>query len=109
MTMRDKIVAIIEDGLGDGLDLGDLAGVILAALPGMIPELVWVDAPSFGYVDHDTQMSGQYWIGGSLYGHWTVTGFRDFAGLTYPTLEAAKAATNAHHRAAMCKAMGWAT
>jgi hypothetical protein len=107
MTMRDEIVGIIEDGLDDGLDLHDVADAIIAALPGMIPELVWIDSPTFGYMNHDTQMSGQYWVGriGRL---WVVTGHRSFTGLSYPTREAAKAAANAHRRAAMCKAMGWA-
>ena len=107
-TMRDKIAAIIDKNLPEDYDFGvEAAAAIIAALPGMVVPLVWDKAPTVGYAENVTQMSGQYWIGGSLHGDWVVTGFSHFVGKTFPTLEAAKAAANAHNAAAVCKAMGW--
>ena len=102
MTMRDRIAAIRYFGTNTGHGVAD---AILAALPGMVPDLVWSKAPTVGYAENVTQMSGQYWIG-KVGGAWVVTGFSYFVGLTFPTLESAKSAANAHNAAAVCKAMG---
>jgi hypothetical protein len=106
-TMQHRIATIIDDMFLDGPDAA--ARAILAALPGMVPDLVWDEALTVGYTKNVTQMSGQYWIGGRLGGPWVVTGCRYFVGCTFPTIEDAKAAANAHNRAAIAKAAGWTT
>ena len=125
MTMRDEIAAIIHAGTKQALsdyDIADdvirndpeiaeadraTADAIIADLPGMVVPLVWSKAQTVGYAENVIQRSGQYRIG-NVGADWVVTGFSHFVGLTYPTLEAAKAAANAHNAAAVCKAMGLA-
>jgi hypothetical protein len=113
--MRDKIAAIFEDACNDGLDAHCAADAIIAALPGMMAELVWQVmevkpkcAP--GLWDQCYTPFGLYEIhtftgkGGAFY-----LKTPDYGRLSECECHtAAKAAANAHHRAAMCKAMGWA-
>ena len=103
--MRDKIAAVIVENracqnwsnpLPADLELAD---AILAALRGRIPELVW-------------QNNGNHWAGGYGFvvrkfgGEYTLT-IRNQFDQKYPSIEAAKTAANAHHRAAIAKAAGW--
>jgi hypothetical protein len=90
MTMRDQNL--------------QLADAILAALPGMIPDLVWK-------VSHHSngQLAGDYYICLNP-GHATKPLRLNFLGefVDYSAnLEAAKAAANAHQRAAIAQAAGW--
>jgi hypothetical protein len=102
-TMQHRIATIIDDMFLDGPDAA--ARAILAALPGMIPDLVWEG-------DHDA--SGKYSVDGDPgnyeylhfdHPYWDYSGRED--GIWFPTKEAAKAAANAHNRAAIAKAAGW--
>jgi hypothetical protein len=107
MTMRDEIVGIIEDGLGDGLDLHDLADAIIAALPGMIPELVWES----GVVDCAKLSQGGKYVACSTSPPGSWAWWLDCDGQTrevHNSQKSAKAAANAHHRLSVRKAMGWA-
>jgi len=130
-TMREKIAAVIVanracDNWHEPLpaDL-ELADAILAALPGMVPELVWEvpDERHFargdchGYTEQIAYLDKLDWY--RIYpvsdNEWMwVRQFR----MVYhdgqrredvPRIspDDAKAAADAHHRAAMCKAMGW--
>ena len=105
--MRDKIAAMALDAInGVHEDSGNRAehaerftDAILAALPGMVPELVW-------------QNNGNHWAGGYGFvvrkfgGEYTLT-IRNQFDQKYPGIEAAKTAANAHHRAAIAKSAGW--
>ena len=110
MTMRDKIAAII----GGTITGRERADAIIAALPGMIPELVWdglqEDRGDGSADDTADYQSGDYLIkmgfGSDSY-FWNVDIGMDFVS-SHDDPDTAKAAANAHHRAAMCKAMGWA-
>jgi len=108
--IRDKIAAVIVENracqnwsnpLPADLELAD---AILAALPGMVPDLVWE-------VSHHSngQRAGGYYICINP-GHATkplkLTFLGEFVDYS-ANLEAAKAAANAHHRAAIAKAAGW--
>jgi len=131
MTMRDKIAALMWRT--QAVDVGAPASVanartpeafsdesqetrdtwlkqadaILAALPGMVPELVW-EGPSFGFYSAPT-IGGIFraaWDTSPRDGdHYTMQFDRDEVEM-FPTFDAAKAAANAHHRAAVCEAMG---
>jgi hypothetical protein len=98
--MRDKIADVLECHEGEWT-VYVLADAILAAMPGMIPELVW-------------QNNGNHWAGGYGFvvrqfgGEYTLT-IRNQFDQKYPSIEAAKTAANAHHRAAIAKAAGWTT
>lgn len=112
MTMRDQIAAIVAD-LYDSEDVMSVhcalvADAILAALPGMIPDLVW------------DERSKTYWAAQTATGMAYITQYpgmsKSFALNTemlsvgyLNTLEDAKAAAEAHHRAAIAQAAGWST
>ena len=89
------------------------ADAILAALPGMIPDLVWENGPShiyFVYGNLYKDLCGYNFTtedivvdeGFSLY-----FGEIQIAAELFCTPEDAKAAANAHNRAAIAKAAGW--
>ena len=99
MTMRDRIAAVIWDNRGKRHDR--IADAILAALPGMVPELVWVgDARWPGSL-----VSSGYSIEEQDEDSWSAS-MADDSIHCFGTLEDAKAAANAHHRAAVCEALG---
>ena len=102
--LRDKIAAVIDANYdmprGHDLNVTYLANAILAALPDMIPDLVWYKTTS-GTGKFPAWVSDPYLIVESL----TFGGFH-MRGREYPTLEAAKAACNAHHKAQIIAALG---
>ena len=111
MTMRDKIASIIADATEDGLDAADVAGAILAALPGMVPDLAWKDEGDGFYratISEETPREFYEVFGSSaiFYATRHSGGSYILLGDKHSTIEDAKAAANAHHRAAVCKAMG---
>ena len=104
MSIRDKIAEIVTES-HKGVSLGipnDLwaADAILAALPDMIPDLVWRDITAgFGTTDYfimPVPSSGEF----RVYG---IKGDYDNSA-QYPDLDSAQAAANTHNRAAF-KAM----
>ena len=117
--MRDKIAAMALDAInGVYEDSGNRAehaerftDAILAALPGMVPDLVWEDiggyhyrapAPLLGNIRIESYTEGKFDV------VWSVPGFCDvLVPEGFPTIEAAKAAANTHHRAAIAKSAGW--
>ena len=112
--MRDKLIEIIGDALIESMgDHSAVADAFLAALPGVIPDLVWEDiggyhyrapAPLLGNIRIESYTEGKFDV------VWSVPGFCDvLVPEGFPTIEAAKAAANAHHRAAIAKAAGWTT
>jgi len=106
MNARDKIAEIIHNSVFhlNGLPrvtiiTKDVADAILAALPDMIPDLVWMrngDHHAGGYGHVIRKMGSQF----------VLTG-RNSHARQFDTIEAAKAAANAHHKAQLAKAMGW--
>jgi len=117
--MRDKIAAVIAETLGEEHQMDNhVANAILAALPGMIPDMVWerADLCCWG----ETAKNG---MGGSYRMTWefgvgpkgedtffTVQFNYDglYAGWSFDA-DLATSAANAHHRAAIAKAAGWTT
>jgi hypothetical protein len=137
MTMRDQIAALlwrteaVDSGTPQSVIDGrtpeafadqspelrrkwfKYADAIFAALPGMGPDLVW-DEISEGFhratVNENHPREAYEILGNSAvcYAIHIVCGTTAKVGETYhPTMEAAKAAANAHHRAAIAKAAGW--
>jgi len=111
MTMRDTIASIIADATEDGLDAADVAGIIIAALPGMVPDLVWKNESDGFYratISEDTPREFYEVLGNSaiVYAMRHAGGSYILIGDKHSTIEAAKAAASAHNRAAVCKAMG---
>ena len=101
MTMRDKLAAIIDKNLPEDYDFGvEAADAIIAALPGMVHDLVWdetkwpLESDLFGYVI-DKRNENSFFV----YHPHNRPQWRS-------TLEAAKAAANAHNRLAFCKMIG---
>ena len=119
--MRDKLIEIIGDALIESMgDHSAVADAFLAALPGMIPELVWEGVADDCFIQcdmgiHSYQLCVMDTLERSCDYAWYVVycqnGLRDaHVNTEHPqTLEAAKAAANAHHRAAIAKAAGWTT
>ena len=96
--MRDKLIEIIGDALIESMgDHSAVADAILAALPGMIPDLVWehvggyhyrAPAPLLGTIRIESYTEGGVDV------VWSVPGFCDTLVHGYfPTIEAAKANT----------------
>lgn len=106
--LRDKIADVGYMGTTIGHGVAD---AIIAALPDMMPDLVWED-------DRDTYSAS------SILGVFDIYCCPEYAWLVqmdghddswvkypegdigFPTLEAAKAAANAHYRAQIMKALG---
>jgi hypothetical protein len=124
--MRDKIAAMALDAInGVYEDSGNRAehaerftDAILAALPGMVPDLVWegVEDDCFIQCDmgiHSYQLCVMDALERSCDYAWYVVycqnGLKDaHVNTDHPqTLKAAKAAANTHHRAAIAKSAGW--
>ena len=100
MTMRDKIAAVQYFGTTIGHGAAD---AIIAALPRMVPDLVWDDS--------GRSLSGGYRIVQRNKAYMLHVADH-FAGLTTAThawadsIKEAKDMANVHNRAAVCKAMG---
>ena len=99
MTTRDKIAAVQYFGnIGHGA-----ADAIIAALPDMVPDLVWDDSGE--------SLSGGYRIVQRNKAYMLHVADH-FAGLTTAThawtdsIKEAKDVANVHNRAAVCKALG---
>ena len=112
MNMRDKIEAIIWDYCKDDEAFADTADAILAALPDMIAPLVWRGVESDCFVSSDLDGARSYEL--CVYDTlerpcdylWDVRYVVGQGEIHIPcanpsTLEAAKAAANTHHRAAI--------
>ena len=115
ITMRDKIAAIIQN-MPEVACASEVADAILAAMPGMIPGLVWEDKHTVVLSSSAATRNGKYHVAfdddvDAWYASLEI-GDHDCPIMIEPldvdTFAAAKVAANAHHRAAMCKAMGWA-
>ena len=108
-NLRDKIAEIVQSNCMENKEEGywDAAYEILAALPGMIPDLVWDGFKSgayeiivheggiadlFCHAERDEDNEPEFIKGGYL---------------TLVSMDDLKAAANAHHRAKLIKAMGW--
>lgn len=101
--MRDKLAKVIVDANLRNKTAGETADDIIQALPGMVKPLVWLPDPghldcafcdTFGMYQITTEDAVILWIGHAE------------DGIVFPTLEAAQAAANAHHQAAIMRAMG---
>jgi len=99
--LRDEPCAFKRQCFRDGWDAA------IAALPDMVRPLVWYD---YGTVEAPTSMGSVVEQNGGFYrirqvslGTWIIEG--DLNG-EHPTLEAAKAAAQAHHTAAIVSAFG---
>ena len=108
--MRDKLIKFMQNrgsAFGRPMTSVEIADGWIAALPNMVPELVWEDCPDFfsATVAAKTYRSGQYRIGKFESGY-CVTGFPQFVGQRFDTLDEAKAAANAHHAAALMSSLG---
>jgi hypothetical protein len=96
---------------GEG-DEHDCADAILAALPGMVPDLQWEDF-SGGGSRATAWGKARYlimeWRDGRCEVVESYPGYQgdNLSGGFHPNIEAAKAAANAHHRAAVAKAARW--
>jgi len=108
MTMRDQIAAVIAETLGEEHQMDNhVADAILAALPGMIPELFWLGNRTYG------SMFDYRIYSTSPHGYFSVFWERDPYGSRVRIAKglrgeaAAEAAANAHHRAAIAKVAGW--
>lgn len=101
--LRDKIAAVIADTLGEEHPMDEhVADAIIAALPGLVPDLVWAKS-------HTTPWDGDYHSLPTSYTircadengwKWSYTGGHGYE----RSPEAAKAAADAHHAAAVVAA-----
>jgi len=137
MTMRDQIAALlwrteaVDSGTPQSVIDGrtpeafadqspelrrnrfKYADAILAALPGMIPDLVWAETrhKSPDQIGNRASAIGQHYsiIAGIDREKCVLTsgGVDNIGPFHHPTIEAAKAAANAHNRAAIAQAAGW--
>jgi hypothetical protein len=102
MSMREKIAEIIGIEVlstrnRDGMGCWNATDAIIAALPEMIPDLVW-------YKDSFNNLSsGKYLLIGTIGGYRSYYGNETLEGL-YHKKEEAKAAANVHHRASIMAA-----
>ena len=106
MDMRDKIAEVIFEYVDTAPQtIDDVSDAILAALPDMIPDLVWVGAvaklESGCYYTAVSTLSGKSFCVDYVYrGGSHCMGY-------YADFDKAKAAANAHHKAHLSRAMGW--
>ena len=113
-TLRDKIRRLVRDELpatkAADEHAGDVADAIIAALPSILPDMVWVEhCPETGGSYAQTNY-GEYILEtdepGGEFGMWTPgQGEGADTRKYYPNLEDAKAAANTHHRAAWIAAL----
>jgi hypothetical protein len=108
VSMRDKIEHIIWEyqGSDDRTCFDRLADAIIAALPEMIPDLVWEAGDgltaSEEYLRATSLMDGKYW---TMEGELSCSFDTDTFDEAYFNSETeAKAAANAHHRASIMAA-----
>jgi hypothetical protein len=99
MNLKDKIAGIIEDNhVGElnreRVDLDAAADAIIAALPDMIPDLVWTQRQVMGC---DGLVSGDYSVHLGLWRYKDTPMSKGYGGLK----EDAIAAANTHHRDAI--------
>lgn len=103
-AMREKIADVVRGNLPATREMDDWAGpvadAIIAALPDMVPPLVWSDYPMGSRCDTDSVYNINYWEPEKVFVDAYTTMRR------HPTLEAAKAAANAHHAAQIMQALG---
>jgi hypothetical protein len=115
--LRDKLIEIIGDALIESMgDHSAVADAILAALPGMIPELVWerVDLCCWGQNAKDGmgglyRMTWEFGVGPKGEDTFFTVQFNYigiYSGWSFDA-DIAMAAVNAHHRAAIAQAAGW--
>jgi hypothetical protein len=103
MSMRDQIAHIIINDHDQHISAASTADAILAALPDMIAPLVWEED---GWWRHSAKPFSKtlprvaFWIMNVDKG-WRFASTGD----VFETLEAAKAAANTHHRAAIMAAL----
>ena len=100
MSMRDKIAVLLQDSYENDQTFEDAADTLLAALPGMVPDLVW-DEWDGGLTCAHTPW-GKYILGQDFRLSMPGKGSSN----RYETETLAKAVANAHNAAAVCKAMG---
>jgi len=115
--MRDKIVAIIAESYGMMDSKTELADAILAALPGMVPDLVWVECNGQPWRHTAKGIGGEYvltdWavrdlhLGSSGANEFWVMGIERAGHVKFPDKKSSESASNAHNRAAAAKALGW--
>ena len=104
MKVTDKIVEILDKDR-KWPDAKETAEAIVAALPDIIPDLVWVED---GWWRHSAKPFPGYLSGAAFWIMHTEKGWLfASAGKRYGSLQEAKAAANAHHKAALARAMGW--
>ena len=116
-TLRDKIRRLVRDELpatrAADEHAGDVADAIIAALPSILPDMVWNDTDDYGQESGDypwcecQSIIGDYSVGGHSDGtFWAwFDPINDAIGSDHATIEAAKAAANAHRRAAWMAAL----
>lgn len=110
--IREKITDILDEysvNVEDGYSLDYVADAVLAALPDMVPELVWED-PHLGIWRSGTRFKGDHApytvfhdVIRNLDRYTSYFGIRGLG--QHTTLEAARAAANAHHRATWIAAL----
>ena len=110
MSAGGKIAEKLSECRWWEMDTVETADAILAAMPDMIPDLVWdmqshvsgTAATPFGeYLVETCHEEG--------FGFWCPSDYKEdeppFG--YYQTIDETKAAANAHHKAQLAKAMGW--
>jgi hypothetical protein len=104
--LRDKIAAFLDDARNEGLSDQAIADALIAALPGMVAPLVW--AKSYGDLVADAPLFGRIRIKKYLEGFIVTYSVPGFSGALipgkFPSVEAAIAAANTHHAAAVVAA-----
>jgi hypothetical protein len=110
MSIRDQIIEIMykyESGWSGYTDIEASADAILEALPSMIAPLVWYRAENGAGVIAPCPFSGEYYKIEIYQGKFTLRlhYIKHYSGMgLYPTEDAAMAAANTHHRAAIMAA-----
>jgi len=109
--MRDKIAQIISDDVDAHLNSGipwdgtKAADAIIAALPDMIPDLVWEDLSELHYrvlMAEEMPWRCESYTEGRWFLIWSDTLIQG----EWDTAEQAKAVANAHHKAKVMAALG---
>jgi len=107
MSMRDQIRYLIWKNYSDDVDMNTaIADMIIHALPDMITPLVWKKSKAPLFYTAKTNFGPQYTMRISLSGGaiWSVGAVKGWYSASDE--HTAKAAVNAHHRAAIMAAFG---